>query len=406
MNQAVIERLRADLQGLTGQGLYKKERVLGGPQGGVVRVAGHEVINLCANNYLGLANHPAVRAAAQRALDEYGYGMASVRFICGTQDLHKQLEARLARFLGTEDVILYSSCFDANGGLFETLLDERDAVISDALNHASIIDGIRLCKAQRHRYANNDMAELEECLRQAQGARTRLIATDGVFSMDGFIARLGEICALAERYDALVMVDDSHATGFMGATGRGTPEHCGVAARIDILSGTLGKALGGGSGGYIAARKEVIEWLRQRSRPYLFSNSIPPVVAAASLAVLELLEHSPQLRAQLFQNTRFFRDGLARAGFNLKPGEHPIIPVMLGDAALASRMADALLERGVYVIGFSFPVVPKGQARIRTQMSAALTRGQLERALDAFSAVGRELGVIGAARTEPAKEQS
>ena len=406
MNQAVIERLRADLQGLTGQGLYKKERVLGGPQGGVVRVAGHEVINLCANNYLGLANHPAVRAAAQRALDEYGYGMASVRFICGTQDLHKQLEARLGRFLGTEYVILYSSCFDANGGLFETLLDERDAVISDALNHASIIDGIRLCKAQRHRYANNDMAELEECLRQAQGARTRLIATDGVFSMDGFIARLGEICALAERYDALVMVDDSHATGFMGATGRGTPEHCGVAARIDILSGTLGKALGGGSGGYIAARKEVIEWLRQRSRPYLFSNSIPPVVAAASLAVLELLEHSPQLRAQLFQNTRFFRDGLARAGFNLKPGEHPIIPVMLGDAALASRMADALLERGVYVIGFSFPVVPKGQARIRTQMSAALTRGQLERALDAFSAVGRELGVIGAARTEPAKEQS
>jgi glycine C-acetyltransferase len=406
MNQAVIERLRADLQGLTGQGLYKKERVLGGPQGGVVQVAGHEVINLCANNYLGLANHAAVRAAAQRALDEYGYGMASVRFICGTQQLHKQLEARLARFLGTEDVILYSSCFDANGGLFETLLDERDAVISDSLNHASIIDGIRLCKAQRHRYANNDMAELEACLRQAQGARTRLIATDGVFSMDGFIARLGEICALADRYDALVMVDDSHATGFMGATGRGTPEHCGVAARIDILSGTLGKALGGGSGGYIAARKEVIEWLRQRSRPYLFSNSIPPVVAAASLAVLELLEHSPQLRAQLFENTRFFREGLTRAGFNLKPGEHPIIPVMLGDAALATRMADALLERGVYVVGFSFPVVPKGEARIRTQMSAELQRGQLERALDAFTAVGRELGVIGAARTQLAKEQS
>jgi glycine C-acetyltransferase len=406
MNQAVIERLRADLQGLTGQGLYKKERVLGGPQGGVVQVAGHEVINLCANNYLGLANHAAVRAAAQRALDEYGYGMASVRFICGTQQLHKQLEARLARFLGTEDVILYSSCFDANGGLFESLLDERDAVISDSLNHASIIDGIRLCKAQRHRYANNDMAELEACLRQAQGARTRLIATDGVFSMDGFIARLGEICALADRYDALVMVDDSHATGFMGATGRGTPEHCGVAARIDILSGTLGKALGGGSGGYIAARKEVIEWLRQRSRPYLFSNSIPPVVAAASLAVLELLEHSPQLRAQLFENTRFFREGLTRAGFNLKPGEHPIIPVMLGDAALATRMADALLERGVYVVGFSFPVVPKGEARIRTQMSAELQRGQLERALDAFTAVGRELGVIGAARTQLAKEQS
>jgi glycine C-acetyltransferase len=398
MNQAVIERLRGDLEGLTGQGLYKKERVLGGPQGGVVKVAGHEVINLCANNYLGLANHPAVRSAAQRALDEYGYGMASVRFICGTQDLHKELERRLARFLGTEDVILYSSCFDANGGLFETLLDERDAVISDSLNHASIIDGIRLCKAQRHRYANNDMGELEECLRQAHGARTRLIATDGVFSMDGFIANLARICDLAERYDALVMVDDSHATGFMGPTGRGTPEHCGVAARIDILTGTLGKALGGGSGGYIAARREVIEWLRQRSRPYLFSNSIPPVVAAASLAVLDLLEHAPQLRTQLFENTRFFRAGLTQAGFNLKPGEHPIIPVMLGDAALASAMADALLEHGVYVIGFSFPVVPKGQARIRTQMSAALDRSQLERALHAFTTVGRELGVITAAR--------
>ncbi len=399
MNQAVIERLRGDLEGLTAQGLYKKERVLGGPQGGVVKVAGREVINLCANNYLGLANHPAVRGAAQRALDEYGYGMASVRFICGTQDLHKELERRLARFLGTEDVILYSSCFDANGGLFETLLDERDAVISDSLNHASIIDGIRLCKAQRHRYANNDMGELEECLRQAQGARTRLIATDGVFSMDGFIANLARICDLAERYDALVMVDDSHATGFMGPTGRGTPEHCGVAARIDILTGTLGKALGGGSGGYIAARREVIEWLRQRSRPYLFSNSIPPVVAAASLAVLDLLEQAPQLRTQLFENTRFFRAGLTQAGFNLKPGEHPIIPVMLGDAALASAMADALLERGVYVIGFSFPVVPKGQARIRTQMSAALDRSQLERALHAFTTVGRELGVITAART-------
>jgi glycine C-acetyltransferase len=395
MNQAVIERLRQDLEGLAAQGLYKKERVLGGPQGGVVSVAGHEVINLCANNYLGLANHPAVRTAAQRALDEYGYGMASVRFICGTQELHKDLEGRLARFLGTEDVILYSSCFDANGGLFETLLDERDAVISDALNHASIIDGIRLCKAQRYRYANNDMAELERCLKEAKEARTRLIATDGVFSMDGFIANLGQICDLAQAHDALVMVDDSHATGFMGATGRGTPEHCGVAARIDIFTGTLGKALGGGTGGYIAARKEVIEWLRQRSRPYLFSNSIPPVVAAASLAVLELLEQSPQLRTQLFDNTRFFRDGLARAGFNLKPGEHPIIPVMLGDAALASRMADALLARGVYVIGFSFPVVPKGQARIRTQMSAALTRSQLERALQAFTEVGRELGVIG-----------
>jgi glycine C-acetyltransferase len=394
MNEAVIERLRAELAGLRAQGLYKGERVLTSPQGGLVRAGGHELINLCANNYLGLANHPAVRAAAQRSLDEYGYGMASVRFICGTQQPHKLLEQRLAAFLGHEDVILYSSCFDANGGLFETLLDERDAVISDALNHASIIDGIRLCKAQRLRYANSDMAELEKCLQQAKGARTRLIATDGVFSMDGFIAKLAQICDLAQAHDALVMVDDSHATGFMGAGGRGTPEHCGVAARVDILTGTLGKALGGGSGGYIAARREVIEWLRQRSRPYLFSNSIPPVVAAASLAVLELLEHTPQLRAQLFDNTRFFRDGLAKAGFTLKPGEHPIIPVMLGDAALAGRMAEALLARGVYVIGFSYPVVPQGQARIRTQMSAALSREQLTRALEAFTSVGRELGVL------------
>ncbi len=394
MNQAVIERLRGELASLREQGLYKSERVLGSPQGGVVRAGGREVINLCANNYLGLANHPAVRAAAQRSLDRYGYGMASVRFICGTQETHKELEGRLARFLGTEDVILYSSCFDANGGLFETLLDERDAVISDALNHASIIDGIRLCKAQRLRYANSDMGELESCLRQAQGARTRLIATDGVFSMDGFIANLRGICDLAERYDALVMVDDSHATGFMGPTGRGTPEHCGVAARVDILTGTLGKALGGGSGGYIAARREVVEWLRQRSRPYLFSNSIPPVVAAASLAVLDLLEGSTQLREQLFENTRFFRAAMTQAGFDLKPGEHPIIPVMLGDAALATRMADALLERGVYVIGFSYPVVPRGQARIRTQMSAALTRAQLKRAVAAFTEVGHELGVL------------
>jgi len=394
MNQPFSDRLRGDLAALREQGLYKSERVLAGPQGGLVRTGGREVINLCANNYLGLANHPAVRAAAQRSLDSFGYGMASVRFICGTQQPHKDLEARLARFLGTEDVILYSSCFDANGGLFETLLDERDAVISDALNHASIIDGIRLCKAQRFRYANSDLTELENCLRQAQGARTRLIATDGVFSMDGFIANLRGICDLADRYDALVMVDDSHATGFMGATGRGTHEHCGVAARVDILTGTLGKALGGGSGGYIAARREVIEWLRQRSRPYLFSNSIPPVVAAASLAVLDLLEGGTQLREQLMENARYFRAAMTQAGFDLKPGEHPIIPVMLGDAALATRMADALLGRGVYVIGFSFPVVPKGQARIRTQMSAALTRPELERAVAAFTEVGRELGVL------------
>jgi glycine C-acetyltransferase len=395
MNPAVIDRLRGELAGLREQGLYKSERVLTGPQGGVVDTGGHDVINLCANNYLGLANHPAVRAAAQRGLEEFGYGMASVRFICGTQSSHKQLEERLARYLGTEDVILYSSCFDANGGLFEALLDERDAVISDALNHASIIDGIRLCKAQRYRYANSDMTELEQCLKESRGARTRLIATDGVFSMDGFVADLRGICELADRYDALVMVDDSHATGFMGPRGRGTPEHCGVAERIDILTGTLGKALGGASGGYVAARREVVDWLRQRSRPYLFSNSIPPVVAAASLAVLDLLERTPELRTRLLDNARFFRDELTREGFTLKPGEHPIIPVMLGDAALAVRMADALLERGVYVIGFSYPVVPKGQARIRTQMSAALTRVQLERAVAAFREVGRQLGVVG-----------
>jgi glycine C-acetyltransferase len=394
MNEALIERLRTELASLREQGLYKSERVLTGPQGGLVRTGDRDVINLCANNYLGLANHAALREAAHRGIDRFGYGMASVRFICGTQSVHKQLEEGLSRFLGTQDTILYSSCFDANGGLFETLLDERDAVISDALNHASIIDGIRLCKAQRHRYANSDMAELESCLQQARGARTRLIATDGVFSMDGSLANLRAICDLAERYDALVMVDDSHATGFMGERGRGTHEHCGVMGRVDILTGTLGKALGGASGGYISARLEVIEWLRQRSRPYLFSNSVPPVVAAAGVRVLDLLEHSPELRTRLFDNTRFFRAGLEKAGFTLKPGEHPIIPVMLGDAALAGRMADSLLQRGVYVIGFSFPVVPKGQARIRTQMSAALSREQLEKALAAFTAVGRELGVI------------
>jgi glycine C-acetyltransferase len=394
MSASFIERLRAELASLREQGLYKSERVLAGPQAAQVRTGDREVINLCANNYLGLASHPAVREAAQRALDRFGYGMASVRFICGTQTVHKQLEARMSRFLGLADTILYSSCFDANGGLFETLLGEEDAIISDALNHASIIDGIRLCKAQRYRYANSDMVELESCLQQAQGARTRLIATDGVFSMDGFVARLKDICDLAQRYDALVMVDDSHATGFMGATGRGTPEHCGVADRIDILTGTFGKALGGGSGGYVAARQEIIDWLRQRSRPYLFSNSIPPVVAAVSLRVLDLIDGSPELREQLHTNARYFRAGLEAAGFNLKPGEHPIIPVMIGDATLAGRMADRLLERGVYVIGFSYPVVPKGEARIRTQMSAAHSQEQLDRAIEAFTAVGRELGLL------------
>lgn len=394
MNTSFLERLNAELAGLREQGLYKTERVLTTPQGGLVRTGERDVVNLCANNYLGLANHPAVREAAHRALDRFGYGMASVRFICGTQSVHKQLEEQLSRFLGTEDTILYSSCFDANGGLFEALLDERDAVISDALNHASIIDGIRLCKAQRFRYANNDMGELENCLKQAAGARTRLIATDGVFSMDGFMANLRAICDLAEKYDALVMVDDSHATGFMGEHGRGTHEHCGVMGRVDILTGTLGKALGGGTGGYVAARKPIVEWLRQRSRPYLFSNSIPPLVAAVSLRVLDLVEHSPDLRKRLFENTQYFRAGLERAGFDLKPGEHPIIPVMIGDAALATRMANRLLELGIYVIGFSFPVVPRGQARIRTQMSAALTRAQLDRALEAFTTVGRELGIL------------
>ena len=394
MYSALRDRLASELASLREQGLYKSERVLASPQGGIVRTGEREVINLCANNYLGLAAHPAVLTAAHRALDRCGYGMASVRFICGTHSVHKQLEERLSRFLGTEDAILYSSCFDANGGLFETLLDERDAVISDALNHASIIDGIRLCKAQRLRYANNDMNELESCLKQAGAARTRLIATDGVFSMDGIVANLRAICELAERYAALVMVDDSHATGFMGAHGRGTPEHCGVAGRIDILTGTLGKALGGGSGGYVAAHREIVAWLRQRSRPYLFSNSIPPLVAAVSLAVLELIESDATLRERLHANTARFRGGLERGGFQLRPGEHPIIPVMLGDAALAGRMAAALLEHGVYVIGFSYPVVPRGQARIRTQMSAALTAEQIDTAVAAFQQVGREVGVL------------
>jgi glycine C-acetyltransferase len=394
VNSSLKERLAAELAGLREQGLYKSERVIASPQAAVVRAGERDLINLCANNYLGLANHPAVREAARRAIDRFGYGMASVRFICGTHQVHKQLEERLSRFLGTEDALLYSSCFDANGGLFEALLDERDVVISDALNHASIIDGIRLCKAQRLRYANNDMADLERCLKEARAARTRLIATDGVFSMDGIVADLAAICELADRYDALVMVDDSHATGFMGARGRGTPEHCGVADRVDILTGTLGKALGGGSGGYTAARGPIIEWLRQRSRPYLFSNSIPPVAAAVTLRVLDVIENQPELRERLKDNTRRFRSGLSRAGFRLRASEHPIIPVMLGEATLAVRMAERLLEHGIYVIGFSYPVVPQGQARIRTQMSAALAPEEIDRALEAFTVVGRELGII------------
>jgi glycine C-acetyltransferase len=389
------ERLARDTEALGAAGLLKQERIIGSAQGPVVRLAdGREMINLCANNYLGLANHPAVLKAAHEALERYGYGVASVRFICGTQSVHRELEERLSAYLSMEDTILYSSCFDANGGLFETLLDEQDAVISDALNHASIIDGIRLCKARRLRYANNDLNELEQALKDSQGSRVRMIATDGVFSMDGSIARLKEICDLADRYGALVMVDDSHATGFIGARGRGSHELRGVLGRIDILSGTLGKALGGASGGYVAARKEIVGWLRQRSRPYLFSNSIAPPVAAATLRVLDLLESSTELRERLHANARYFREQMQALGFNLLPGEHPIVPVMLGEAPLAVNLAQRMQAQGVYVVAFAFPVVPHGKARIRTQMSAAHTREQLDRVIGAFGGAGRELGVI------------
>jgi glycine C-acetyltransferase len=395
VDQRFLDRLAGQCDDLRTQGLYKPERVLGSPQQPVVRLAdGRELVNLCANNYLALANHPSVREAAHRAIDRHGYGMASVRFICGTQSVHKELEARLAAFLGMDDAILYSSCFDANGGLFETLLDEQDAVISDALNHASIIDGIRLCKARRLRYANDDLDELETRLKEAADARVKLIATDGVFSMDGVIARLGQICDLADRYGSLVMVDDSHATGFVGQGGRGTPEYREVTGPIDILTSTLGKALGGAAGGFTAARKEIVQWLRQRSRPYLFSNSVPPVIAATTLRVLDLVESSDELRASLRRNTAHFRERMSAAGFTIVPGEHPIAPVMLGDATLAARFAERLLERGVYVIGFSYPVVPMGKARIRTQMCAGHSLEQLDRAIEGFVAVGRELGVI------------
>jgi glycine C-acetyltransferase len=394
MNDAFRSHLQQQLDDIRAAGTFKRERVIITPQGTTIRVAdGQPVLNLCANNYLGLAQHPAVKQAAHEALDRWGYGCASVRFICGTQGVHKQLEQKLSEFLGTEDTILYSSCFDANGGLFETLLGAEDAILSDELNHASIIDGIRLCKAQRHRYANNDMADLEAKLNEAKGARFKLIATDGVFSMDGYIANLSAICDLGGKHGALVMVDDSHAVGFMGRTGRGTHEHCGVMGRVDILTGTLGKALGGASGGYTSGRKEIIELLRQRSRPYLFSNTLAPALAGASVKVLDLLTESTALRDKLEANTRFFRDGMAKLGFTILPGTHPICPVMLGDAALATRFADAMLEQGVYVIGFSFPVVPKGKARIRTQISAAHTREDLERAIAAFAAVKRQLGI-------------
>jgi glycine C-acetyltransferase len=390
----LAEILKNQLNDIRGKGLYKSERRLQGPQGSAIRVGGTEVINFCANNYLGLANHPAVVEAAHEGLRRYGYGLASVRFICGTQDLHKQLEAAIARFLGKDDAILYTSCFDANGGLFETLLGEEDAVLTDELNHASIIDGIRLCKAKRIRYRHSDMAELEEGLKAAAGSRLRLVATDGVFSMDGDMARLPEICDLAECYQAVVMVDDSHATGILGPNGRGTPEQLGVMDRVDIITSTLGKALGGAAGGFTCARAEVVDFLRQRSRPYLFSNSVPPMIAMAALKAVELAGQSQTLRDRLHANARQLRGALEAAGFKLKQGQHPIVPVLLGEAPLAAKMADRLLERGIYVIGFSFPVVPQGQARIRIQLSAAHTSEQLDRAAQAFVDVGKELGVI------------
>lgn len=397
MKDAFFQRIDAQLDDVAQQGLYKHERIITSSQQADIAVAsGDHVLNFCANNYLGLANHPQLIEAAKQGLDSHGFGMASVRFICGTQDTHKELERKMADFLGMEDCILYSSCFDANAGLFETLLDAEDAIISDALNHASIIDGVRLCKAKRYRYANNNMQELEACLQQAQadGARNILIATDGVFSMDGVIANLSAVCDLAEQYGALVMVDDSHAVGFVGEQGRGSHEHCGVMGRVDIITGTLGKALGGASGGYTAARKNVIDWLRQRSRPYLFSNSLAPAIVSASIRVLDMLAEGAELRKQLKDNAAYFRHRMSDAGFELAGADHAIIPVMLGDAKLAAQMADKMLARGIYVVGFSFPVVPQGKARIRTQMSAAHTRAQLDKAIDAFIDVGRELGVI------------
>lgn len=396
MSKAFIDHLSSELEGLKTAGLYKSERVITSMQSANIEVAGgQQVLNFCANNYLGLADNELIRASAQKALDRYGYGMASVRFICGTQEEHKQLEAKISGFLGLEDTILYGSCFDANGGLFETLLGEEDAVISDALNHASIIDGVRLSKAKRFRYANNDMAALEEELKKAEGSRFKLIATDGVFSMDGIIANLQGVCDLAEKYGAMVMVDDSHAVGFVGKHGRGSPEYCGVEGRVDIITGTLGKALGGASGGYTSGKREVVDWLRQRSRPYLFSNTLMPAIAAASLTVFDMIEKGDALREKLEANARRFRSEMTRLGFKLAGADHPIIPVMLGDAALAQAMAEKMLARGIYVIGFSFPVVPKGQARIRTQMSAAHSIADIDRAVAAFGEVGKELGVIG-----------
>ncbi len=394
--EGFFKQLQQDLEQVKADGLFKSERVITSQQQAQIDVNGDQVINFCANNYLGLANNSELIAAAQTGLDQHGFGVASVRFICGTQDIHKQLEAKVSSFLKTEDTILYSSCFDANGGLFETILSAEDAIISDSLNHASIIDGVRLSKCKRYRYANNDMAELEKQLQQADadGARFKLIATDGVFSMDGVICDLKTVCDLADKYDALVMVDDSHAVGFVGENGRGTHEYCDVIDRVDIITGTLGKALGGASGGYTSGKKEIIDWLRQRSRPYLFSNSLAPSIVTASLKVLDMLEQGSELRDQLWSNANYFRKQMTAAGFTLAGKDHAIIPVMLGDAKLASDFADKMLELGIYVIGFSFPVVPKGQARIRTQISAAHTKEQLDKAIAAFIKVGKELGVI------------
>lgn len=395
MNEKFVARIQAELADIKGAGLYKKERIIASPQGAEIQVGGTTVLNFCANNYLGLSSHPAVIEAAHNSIDARGYGMSSVRFICGTQDIHKELEAKLSQFLGTEDTILYAAAFDANGGVFEPLFSEQDAIISDALNHASIIDGVRLCKAQRYRYEHNNMQDLESKLQEASGARSRIIVTDGAFSMDGTIAQLDVICELADRYDAIVLVDESHASGFLGKTGRGTHEYRGVLGRIDIITGTLGKALGGASGGFTSGRKEIIDLLRQKSRPYLFSNSLAPSIVGASIAVLDMLRETTELRDKLEQNTKYFRSKMTEAGFDIKEGEHPIVPIMLYDAVLAATFATRLLEEGIYVTGFFFPVVPKGQARIRVQLSAAHEQHHLDKAIEAFTRIGKELGVVG-----------
>lgn len=394
MNEKFVQRIHSEVEAIKASGLYKTERVIASPQGAEIVVNGQTVLNFCANNYLGLSSHPKVLEAAEAALGNRGYGMSSVRFICGTQDVHKELERKISEFLGTEDTILYAAAFDANGGVFEPLFTDEDAIISDALNHASIIDGVRLCKAQRYRYEHNNMADLEAKLQEAAGARSRIIVTDGAFSMDGTIAQLDVICDLADKYDAIVMIDESHASGFLGKTGRGTHEHCGVLGRIDIITGTLGKALGGALGGFTSGRKEVIDMLRQKSRPYLFSNSLSPVIVGASIAVLDMLRETTELRDKLEYNTKYFRTKMTEAGFDIKPGEHPIVPIMLYDAVLAAQFADKLLQEGIYVIGFFFPVVPKGQARIRVQLSAAHEQAHLDKAIDAFTRIGRELGVL------------